>query len=136
MNDDIRAREGDWVEVECRLLDPADRSKNLPPETAEKPLVMWVKGFAQGEAGMGEELTVETITGRRVTGALSAVNPGYVITYGNPIPELTHVGRDLRRQLAAWREKQAAAGGAEVGSAGPSGAAGGCGCTPGPGGEG
>ena len=45
---------------------------------------------------MGEELTIETITGRKVTGALSAVNPGYFITYGNPIPELTHVGRDLR----------------------------------------
>jgi hypothetical protein len=106
VNDEIRAREGDWVEVECKLLDPADRSKNLPPETAEKPLMMWVKGFAQGEAGMGEELTVETITGRRVSGALSAVNPGYYITYGPPIPELTHVGRDLRRQLAEWRERE------------------------------
>lgn len=104
MNDDIRAREGDWVEVECTLLDPADRSKNLPPETAEKPLMMWVKGFAQGEARMGEELTVETITGRRVTGTLSAVNPGYFITYGNPIPELTHVGRDLRARVAAYRD--------------------------------
>ena len=106
LNDEIRAREGDWVEVECRLLDPADRSKNLPPETAEKPLMMWVKGFALGEADMGEELIVETITGRRVTGALSAVNPGYYITYGDPIPELTRVGRDLRRQLAEWRARE------------------------------
>jgi 2-amino-4-ketopentanoate thiolase alpha subunit len=140
VTEEIRAREGDWVEVECKLLDPADRSKNLPPETAEKPLMMWVKGFAQGEAGMGEELTVETITGRRVTGALSAVNPGYYITYGPPIPELTHVGRDLRRQLAEWRRAQDEAGGASA--AGPSSAAGpaggcgcGCGCSPAPGGE-
>ena len=103
MTDEIRAREGDWVEVECKLLDPADRSKNLPPETAEKPLMMWVKGFALGAAAKDEELTIETITGRRVTGTLSAVNPGYFITYGNPIPELTHVGRDLRAQLAAYR---------------------------------
>ena len=103
MSDVTRAREGDWVEVECKLLDPADRSKNLPPETAEKPLMMWVKGFAQGEAGMGEELTVETMTGRRVTGALSAVNPGYYITYGDPLPELTHIGRDLRAEVAAYR---------------------------------
>jgi hypothetical protein len=103
MADNIRAREGDWVEVEVKLLDPADRSKNLPPETAEKPLMMWVKGFATGEAAMGAELTIETITGRKVTGVLSAVNPGYFITYGNPIPELTNVGRDLRAQLAVWR---------------------------------
>jgi hypothetical protein len=110
--DDIRAREGDWVEVEVKLLDPADRSKNLPPETAEKPLMMWVKGFALGEAARGEEVSVETLTGRKVTGALSAVNPGYFITYGDPIPELTPVGRDLRARLAAYRagEADAAAG--------------------------
>jgi 2-amino-4-ketopentanoate thiolase alpha subunit len=106
MADEIRAREGDWVEVEVKLLDPADRSKNLPPETAEKPLMMWVKGFATGEAAMGEALTIETITGRKVEGVLSAVNPGYFITYGNPIPELTHVGHDLRAQLAAWRASE------------------------------
>ena len=106
LTNEIRAREGDWVEVECKLLDPADRSKNLPPETAEKPLMMWVKGFALGAAAGGEELTIETITGRKVTGALSAVNPGYYITYGDPIPELTRVGRDLRAQLAAWRSSE------------------------------
>ena len=103
MTEDVRAREGDWVEVEATLLDPADRSANLPPETAAKPLRMWVKGFALSEAALGEPLTVETMTGRRVSGALSAVNPGYFITYGDPIPELTHVGRDLRAQLAAYR---------------------------------
>ena len=48
------------------------------------------------------------MTGRKVTGALSAVNPGYFITYGNPIPELTHVGRDLRARLAAYRAAEAA----------------------------
>ena len=41
-----RAREGDWVEVEVKLLDPADRSTNLPPATAEKPLVLGVKGLS------------------------------------------------------------------------------------------
>ena len=103
MTETQQAHAGDWVEVECVLLEPADRSANLPAETAEKPLMMWVKGFALGEAAKGEELTIETITGRKVTGSLSAVNPGYFITYGNPIPELTHVGRDLRAQLAAYR---------------------------------
>ncbi len=109
MGDDVRARVGDWVEVEVKLLDPNDRSRNLPPETAEKPLMMWVKGFAEGEAGLGEALTIETITGRRVSGVLSAVNPGYHITYGAPIAELTHVGRDLRARLAAHRAGEAGA---------------------------
>ena len=103
----VRARIDDWVEVECKLLDPVDRSANLPPETADKPLMMWVKGFAQGEAALGEQMTVETITGRRVTGKLSAVNPGYFHTFGEPIPELAHVGRDLRARLAAYRASEA-----------------------------
>jgi len=98
-----RARAGDWVEVECVLLEPADRSKNLPPETAEKPLMMWVKGFAQGDAAVGDEVTVETTTGRRVRGRLSEVNPGYFHTFGRPIPELQHIGLDLRARLAAYR---------------------------------
>lgn len=98
-----RCEAGDWVEVERVLLEPADRSPNLPPETAEKPLMVWVKGFAVGAAGLGEEVTVKTPTGRQVTGMLSAINPGYTHTFGAPIPELQSVGRDLRARLAEWR---------------------------------
>ena len=108
MAETTHVRAGDWVEVECKLLDPADRSKNLPPETAEKPLMMWVKGFAEGEAGLGEQMTIETMTGRKVTGALSAINPGYFHTFGNPIPELQHIGKDLRAKLAAYRAAEGA----------------------------
>ena len=41
-----RCRTDDWVEVECVLLAPEDRSPGLPAETADKPLKVWVKGFA------------------------------------------------------------------------------------------
>lgn len=98
-----RCRAGDWVEVQRVLLEPADRSPGLPSETAEQPLLTWVKGFALADAALGDEVTVETMTGRRVTGALSAVNPGYHHTFGDPVPELAAVGRDLRVRLAAWR---------------------------------
>jgi hypothetical protein len=114
-----RCRAGDWVEVEYILLEPADRSKNLPEDTAAQPLRVWIKGFAQTDAEIGHELTVETMTGRRVTGKLTELNPGYFHTFGRPIPELVHVGKDLRAQLAAYRAREAAASG---------GATGGCGC--------
>jgi len=94
----------DWVEVERVLLEPAERAASLPAETAEKPLVSWVKGFARSEAGLGGELTVETMTGRQVTGRLSAINPGYFHTFGQPVPELVHIGRDLRARLAEYHE--------------------------------
>jgi len=103
MSDQERAHVGDWVEVERVILEPSQRSQNLPPETADKPLLMWVKGFARGEAALGEQLTVQTMTGRLVTGRLSAVNPGYFHTFGNPIPELVHVGAELRARLTAYR---------------------------------
>lgn len=95
----------EWVEVESILLTPEERSKALPPETADKPLLVWVKGFALAEATMGDELSVTTMTGRTVSGRLSAINPGYTHTFGDPIPELTHVGRDLRARLADYRAK-------------------------------
>jgi hypothetical protein len=106
MSDAARARHGDWVEVQRTILEPSQRSSNLPPETAEKPLLMWVKGFALADGAVGEEMSVETMTGRRVSGTLSAVNPGYYHTFGDPIPELVHVGVDLRRKLAAYRHGQ------------------------------
>jgi hypothetical protein len=101
--DEGRCGVGDWVEVELVLLEPHERAAGLPPETAATPLRLWVKGFAQGAAGPGEEVTVETMTGRRVAGRLCAVNPGYWHTFGRPIPELVHVGRDLRARLAEYR---------------------------------
>ncbi len=109
MTEPTRAQKGDWVEVERIILEPSQRSKNLPPETAETPLRMWVKGFAQAAGDMGEEMTVETTTGRQVTGRLVAINPGYFHTFGKPIPELQHVGMELRERLAAFRSSQAGA---------------------------
>lgn len=103
MSDAERCIAGDWVEVERVLLDPADRSTNLPADTAAQPLLVWVKGFARAEASVGERVEVETMTGRRVTGCLTEVNPGYTHTFGKPAPELTHVGRDLRERVAVYR---------------------------------
>jgi len=103
MTDAIRCQAGDWVEVRYVLLEPAERSTNLPPDTAAQPLVVWVKGFAHSDASEGETLEVETMTGRVATGVLTDVNPGYTHTFGRPAPELTHVGRDLRARVAEYR---------------------------------
>jgi hypothetical protein len=103
MTDETRCAVGEWVEIERVLLEPTDRSVALPPETAEKPMLVWVNGFATSEGAIGEEVMVETMAGRHVTGRLSAINPGYFHTFGNPIPGLTGVGRDLRARIAAYR---------------------------------
>lgn len=121
---DHRCEAGDWVEVERVLLEPGERAAGLPPETASKPLKMWVKGFAQGAAAVGEDVTVETMSGRLVSGRLSAVEPGYFHTFGRPIPELARVGRDLRAQVAQYRSTLAAGEGGPAGEGGAAGEAG------------
>ena len=103
MSDVARAAAGDWVEVERVLLEPDQRAANLPPETAATPLRMWVRGFLEADAAVGEPATVVTVTGRHVEGTVSAVNPGYFHTFGEPVPALATVGRDLRARLAAFR---------------------------------
>jgi 2-amino-4-ketopentanoate thiolase alpha subunit len=103
MSEERRCVAGEWVEVERTLLEPSERASNLPADTAGKPLLAWVKGFAQVSAGLGDEVAVETMTGRQVRGRLSAINPGYFHSFGQPIPELTHVGVDLRARLEAYR---------------------------------
>lgn len=100
-----RCRIGQWVEVESVLLEPADRAANLPEETADKPLVVWVKGFATTEAAHGEGCEVETVTGRVVRGRLSDLDPAYMHTFGAQPAEIAHIGRELRERLARYRTK-------------------------------
>lgn len=106
-----RCVRGDWVEIEYLLLEPADRAPGLPVDTASTPLVAWVKGFALADAALGDELEVETMSGRHVHGTLSSVDPGYTHTFGSPPRELAHVGRGLRARVASYRAKHRAAGG-------------------------
>jgi hypothetical protein len=113
MEDAISCEAGDWVEVRYVLLEPADRATNLPADTAAQPLLVWVKGFARAAGALGDAVEIDTTTGRSVSGVLTDVNPGYSHTFGRPAPELTHVGRDLRARLAAYRTGDASAPGSD-----------------------
>lgn len=103
MTDPFRCETGDWAEVEYVLLDPAERAAGLPDDTAAQPLRAWVKGFALGPGMIGDEVAVETMSGRTVRGHLSAVSPGYTHTFGTPPPEIVGIGRELRARVEAYR---------------------------------
>jgi len=87
MTEQIRCGVDDWVEVEGILLETADRSKNLPADTAAQPLRMWIKGFAQAEANVGEEVTVEVMVGVGVT-----VAEGVLVGVAVKVGVAVHVG--------------------------------------------
>lgn len=107
MADAFSCKPGDWVEVEYVLLEASERAAGLPEDTAAQQLRAWVKGFARAEGLIGDQIEVETMSGRTVTGHLSAISPGYTHTFGTPTPEIVNIGRDTRARVAAYRAVQA-----------------------------
>ena len=87
---------GTWVQIETTVLKPEERAQHLPEETKKCPLMLWVKGFLEEEAEIGQEVTVRTIIGRSLKGKMIAVNPPYEHNFGRTIPELLNVGKELR----------------------------------------
>lgn len=87
---------GAWVQIHAIILSPQERSDKIPSDTRSVPLEMWVNGFLLNEtAHVGDEVEVETIIGRRVSGTLSSSRPGYTHSFGETLPELTQIGRQL-----------------------------------------
>lgn len=80
---------GSLVQICFTGLKPEERTANLPEDTRRVPLEIRVKGFLKDESAcIGQEVSVETVTGREVTGKMIAVNPKYEHNFGEPVPEL------------------------------------------------
>lgn len=94
-----KARKGDYVQVYSIVLQAGKRAPQVPEDTQGVPLEMRVKGFVDQEANIGDTVTITTVTGRRVTGRLVAINPRYTHDFGDLVPELLTVGLELKRLL-------------------------------------
>ena len=90
------AKKGDWVRIHRVVLDASGRAPSVPEDTAKVPLEMWVKGELQADAEIGEEVKVITATGREEYGTLIEVNPHYTHSYGDFVPELIQIDKQLR----------------------------------------
>lgn len=100
------ARRGDWVQVHCVVLAAGERAPQVPPETQAVPLEMWVKGFLATDSGsVGDHVPVLTLAGRQEQGRLVAILPAYGHDFGEPVPELLGIGRELRAILAEHPEE-------------------------------
>lgn len=96
----MKAIKGDWVQIHDIVLEANNRAPQVPEDTKNVPLEIWVKGFALDEGFMGDNIKIKTITGRVVHGKLVAINPSYTHSFGNFIPELLQIGIQLRDILA------------------------------------
>ncbi|MEJ1355119.1 MAG: 2-amino-4-oxopentanoate thiolase subunit OrtA [Candidatus Sedimenticola sp. (ex Thyasira tokunagai)] len=94
-----RVNKGVWVEIHSILLAAGERAGTLPEDTQRLPLEMRVKGFLTAEAGLGDEVEIETVTGRRLRGRLAVVNPAYNHSFGAPLSQLSAIGGEVRALL-------------------------------------
>lgn len=90
---------GTFVRVRKTLLDPKDRSSNLPEDTLKVPFKMWVKGWLLEDAEMFDYVDIKTVTGRIVNGKLKEANPPYKHSYGEFVPEIMEMRNILKRDL-------------------------------------
>lgn len=88
-----------WVEIHKIALGAGERAAQVPEDTRQVPLELRVKGFLVAAAALGDEVEIETLTGRRLRGRLTATNPAYSHSFGPPIPELSTIGGEVRAIL-------------------------------------
>lgn len=92
-------KKGSLVQIHQIILKPEERAPQVPEDTRQVPLELWVKGILQQDANIGDIVLIETMTGRKITGELVAVNPPYTHGYGQCIPELVRIDRQLKEML-------------------------------------
>ncbi|AKL95197.1 2-amino-4-ketopentanoate thiolase alpha subunit [Clostridium aceticum] len=95
----MKITKGSWVRIYDIVLEPSDRSGQLPEDTKKVPLEMWTKGFLLQDAMIGDKVEIRTITGRRTEGTLVEENPYYEHDFGKFVPEILPIGIQLREIL-------------------------------------
>lgn len=93
------AKFGDYVQIHEIVLNPDERSPHVPDDTKKVPLELWVKGFIQCDANLGDIVEIQTVTGRKAVGELVDISPSYPHDFGEFVPELIHIGIQLRQIL-------------------------------------
>ena len=73
-----KAKKGDWVQVQNVVLKAGHRAPQVPEDTQKCDLKLWVKGIAQHDGEIGEEMEIVTVTGRKAKGILTEINPRYI----------------------------------------------------------
>ncbi len=100
------AKKGDWVLLKSTILNPDERAPQVPGDTAQVPLLQWVKGHLLEDAQIGQTASALTLTGRTVTGEVTEVNPSYSHSFGSYLPELETVRRSILKALWAGEDEQ------------------------------
>lgn len=90
-----KIQKGTWVEIEQVVFYPEERAQSLPEDTRKVPYLLRASGFLLADADLGEEVRIQTIIGRTLSGKLITINPSYTHSFGKTIPELLTIGTEL-----------------------------------------
>lgn len=90
---------GTWVLIQTDLLAPKERALTLPEATRRVPLRQWVKGTLLENTSLHDQATIQTVTGRIVSGTLVEVNPSYRHDFGSDCPELRSIRAILHKAM-------------------------------------
>lgn len=82
---------GTYVRIRKTLLQPSDRSENLPDDTKKVPLKMWVKGRMLEEGELFDYAHIKTITGRTEYGRVKEIEPPYKHGFGDFVEEILKI---------------------------------------------
>ncbi|MPM17032.1 2-amino-4-ketopentanoate thiolase alpha subunit [bioreactor metagenome] len=99
-------KKGEWVLIHRNVLEPSQRAPQVPDDTKQVPLELWVKGYLQSDANIGDEVTVLTRTKREERGTLLEANPYYKHDFGKFVPELLVVSEQVRNILFGGAENE------------------------------
>ena len=92
------AKKGEWVRIHKVVLKADERTAKIPEDTQNCDFEMWTKGtLLDEEATIGDEVTIETMTGRKETGVLLEEKPYYTHSYGKFVPELIEIDKQLKK---------------------------------------
>ena len=92
-------KKGTLVEVEKIVLECEDRSPAIPDDTKKTPLRMWVKGFAEEDCEIGDEVLIDTIIGRKIKGKVTCSEPSYDHGFGKYVSEISYIGKEAKEML-------------------------------------
>ncbi|MCK5673720.1 MAG: 2-amino-4-ketopentanoate thiolase [Spirochaetales bacterium] len=93
----MTAKKGDWVRIHSILMKAGSRAPGIPEDTGKVPYELWDKGFLISDRSeIGDVVEIETITGRKIKGNLLETNPSYNHDFGEFIPEILKIDKQLK----------------------------------------
>lgn len=91
-------KKGTLVVIKKIVLNPNERSLNIPNDTKDHPFLMWIKGVLTHDADFGDLVSILTTTKRIETGILIQIEPYYTHSFGKYVDILDEMKEIISKE--------------------------------------